>query len=71
MNANTSPLPNPVTKIYVRVESGMVTDVYSDNKNVEVEIIDLDTQDELKDSLMKERDCQIRERIGSDIYVIY
>jgi hypothetical protein len=67
MLANKSPLPNPVTKIYIRVNYGMVTDVYSSNPNVEVELIDLDRQI----AVMDDKDRQIRERVGKDIYVVY
>ncbi len=40
-----------MTKVIVVIEDGMVTGVYTRNKNVEVEILDLDTQslDELKE----------------------
>ena len=35
----------PKIKIIVHIEDGMVNDVYSDNPNIDLEIIDMDTQD--------------------------
>jgi hypothetical protein len=32
-------------KVIVHIEDGMVNDVYSDNPNIDLEIIDMDTQD--------------------------
>lgn len=32
-------------KVIIHIEDGMVNDVYSDNPNIDLEIIDMDTQD--------------------------
>ena len=43
-------------KIFILVHAGCVTDVYSDSKDVEVEVIDTDDQDESRDEALKRAD---------------
>lgn len=50
-----------MTKVIIVVESGMVQEVFCRNKNVEVELLDLDTQDEEELKERKQRYKQITE----------
>jgi hypothetical protein len=43
-----------MAKIFIIIDSGSVTGVYSDTANVEVEIIDLDSADDEKENDMLE-----------------
>ena len=45
---------NPMTRIFILVHAGCVTDVYADSKNVEVEVIDTDGDD--RDEALKRAD---------------
>ena len=59
-----------MTKVIVVVEGGMVTSVYTRNKNIEVEILDFDTQsfedDELKE-MRKRLDAIEKSKTYKDI----
>ena len=57
-----------MTKVVGVVEDGMVTGVYTRNKNVEVEVLDLDTQslDELKE-MRKRLDAIEKSKTYKDI----
>lgn len=54
-----------MTNVIVVVEGGRVTEVYSRNKNIEIELIDLDTQD--SDEL-KEKQHRLKEIENSKTY---
>ena len=59
-----------MTKVIVVVKGGMVTSVYTRNKNIEVEILDFDTQsfedDELKE-MRKRLDAIEKSKTYKDI----
>lgn len=54
-----------MTNVVIVVEDGRVTEVYSRNKNIEIELIDLDTQD--SDEL-KEKQNRLKEIENSKTY---
>ena len=47
-------------KVIVHVEDGMVNDVYSDNPHIDLEIVDMDTQDWDVKGNNKQRLAEIR-----------
>ncbi|ADL36079.1 hypothetical protein bpr_II141 (plasmid) [Butyrivibrio proteoclasticus B316] len=59
-----------MTKVIVVVEGGMVTSVYTRNKNIDVEVLDFDTQsfedDELKE-MRKRLDAIEKSKTYKDI----
>lgn len=54
-----------MTNIVIVVENGRVTEVYSRNKNIEIELIDLDTQDNEE---LKEKQKRLKEIENSKTY---
>lgn len=54
-----------MTNVVIVVEDGRVTEVYSRNKNIEIELIDLDTQDSEE---LKEKQRRLKEIENSKTY---
>jgi len=58
-------------KIFIRVEGGLVTDVFADKKDVEVEVIDLDSESDDYDQMADRADEILKKVNNNELYCVH